>query len=435
MKCQKCQTEDIITSSELNSLICSNCGYVISENFLISENTFTEIAKIGNQYSSFLSSTSQNLIIISRLFTQIINQLHLPKIFFETAKRYYKCSINKNYTKGRSLFKVACVILYTLCRMNKTRHLLIDFSDVFKINLYQLGVAYLQFIKLFQLNIPMADPSLFIKRFCSKLSIDNVDQIALTSMRIVQCMNSQWITEGRNPCGICGAAIYIGLKFHGYNAKLDEISSIVRVTFPIIKMRIEEFEKTPYSKLTKSEFDKGDFACLHIMDPPSFILNRENQKIEEGMNESKKEKQISSIQTKGEDNGNLVTKASSFDTINLYESAINCNRHNNDDEEDISELNEEEKENYIHSDKEYDLRKVIWEEKNKEWLEKQREKELKCLKQKRQRRKIFKGINESKGRCIETIKKSYNTPSDAIFNTNKFQKMGLNKSFINNLFC
>lgn len=425
MKCKLCQCEDIISSSELCSQICSNCGYVISEDFIKAENTFTEIAKIGNQHSSILLTTSKNLGTIIRFFTQIINQLNLPIWFLETAKRYYNCCINKKFTKGRSLIKVACVILYALCKINKTRHLLIDFSDVSKINIYQLGVAYLQFSKLFQLNIPITDPSLFIKRFCSKLRINNVDQVTLTSIKIVQCMKSQWITQGRNPCGICGAAIYIGLKYHGYNVKLEEISSIVRVSVPVIKMRIGEFSQTPYSTLTKTEFDKGDFNNVKIMDPPAYILNKDKHCFNNESKESKKDS--SSMQSKGEDCGNIVTKECSFSSINLYENAIN-NHQQIDEEEDISELKDEEKDNYIYTDKEYDLRKVVWEEKNKEWLEEQNKKEIKYLK-KRQRSKLLETLSNA-----NNTHHSYTTPSEAILKTNKFRKIGLNKSFINNLF-
>lgn len=85
------------------------------------------------------------------------------------AKRFFNLASNKKFIQGRKTRNVIGAILYTVCRIQKTGHLLIDFSDVLQVNLYILGSIYLKLIKILQLNIPLIDPSLYIHRYCAKL--------------------------------------------------------------------------------------------------------------------------------------------------------------------------------------------------------------------------------------------------------------------------
>jgi transcription factor IIIB subunit 2 len=85
------------------------------------------------------------------------------------AKRIFNLASNKKFIQGRKTKNVIGAILYIVCRIQKTGHLLIDFSDILQVNLYVLGSIYLKLIKILQLNIPLIDPSLYIHRFCAKL--------------------------------------------------------------------------------------------------------------------------------------------------------------------------------------------------------------------------------------------------------------------------
>jgi transcription factor IIIB subunit 2 len=87
----------------------------------------------------------------------------------DMAKKYYNLATARRFIQGRKTKHVVAVILYTVCRLQKTRHLLIDFSEILQANLYVLGSIYLKFIRLLQITVPIIDPSLFLKRFCAKL--------------------------------------------------------------------------------------------------------------------------------------------------------------------------------------------------------------------------------------------------------------------------
>lgn len=76
----------------------------------------------------------------------IASKLQLKKIIIEAGQRYFKLAYEKNFIQGRNTSQVSAVCLYIACRKEKTPHLLIDFSDVLKVNVYRLGSIYLDLV-------------------------------------------------------------------------------------------------------------------------------------------------------------------------------------------------------------------------------------------------------------------------------------------------
>lgn len=113
---------------------------------------------------------------------RIANQLLLKPYHIEEAKRLYEtASFKLKFIQGRKTKHVVAVLLYIVCRLEKTPHLLIDFSDILQTNLYILGSIYLKLIKLLDLKIPLIDPSLYIHRFCNRLDFKEKTQIVVNT--------------------------------------------------------------------------------------------------------------------------------------------------------------------------------------------------------------------------------------------------------------
>lgn len=86
--------------------------------------------------------------------------------------------------------------------------MLIDISDITKIDVVTLGHTYLKLGTLLHLqaSIPVLDPSIYIERFASKLNFgEKQSQVVRTTILIVQRMKRDWLHTGRRPNGICGA--------------------------------------------------------------------------------------------------------------------------------------------------------------------------------------------------------------------------------------
>lgn len=212
------------------------------------------------------------------------------------AKRCFSLAADKKFIQGRKTKLIVGVILYSLCRQNRTMHLLIDFCEVLQTNLYVLGSLYLKLIKLLHLSIPQIDPSLFIQRYCNKLKSkfgSNTNQIASTALKILQSMKRNWLHMGRRPSGLCGASILIAAKCHevvGIN--IADVVNVVNLCDETVKKRIIEFSNTPVANnltlnsLNEININNSNNASQAIdnyldslnanigMDPPSYIKNR-----------------------------------------------------------------------------------------------------------------------------------------------------------------
>lgn len=140
--------------------------------------------------------------------------------------RYYKIARNstsnekKSLVQGRDTQIVAAACLYMACRIEKSPHMLIDFADAINEDLFKIADVFNTYksqILLPEHTIPLIDPSLFIEKFCRRLDFgDKFNLVRNTAIRLIQSMNRSWMTMGRRPSGLCGAAIYISAKIHGF---------------------------------------------------------------------------------------------------------------------------------------------------------------------------------------------------------------------------
>jgi transcription factor IIIB subunit 2 len=290
MKCS-CGYDEVVHDSAKGEYTCKNCGKVLEENVVVSEITFAnssvqgKFGKQGQDYTSIkcLMGYSKDakeirLAKVNKQIDQLAANLKLSSYQADAAKRYFKGAHHKNFTKGRHTSYVIAACIYVVCRQEKPPIplLLIDLSDALQTNLYVLGAVYLKFVKLFGLELPLIDPSLFIHRFCAKLEFgDKTNEVSITALRLLQRMKRDWISYGRRPNSLCGAAIYIAAKIHGFKRTTNQIVQSVHVCDETIRKRLEEFKKTSVAGLTREEFERIDLEkdLEGELDPPSFKPN------------------------------------------------------------------------------------------------------------------------------------------------------------------
>lgn len=64
--------------------------------------------------------------------------------------------------------------------------MLIDFSDILQIDVYELGRTYLKLAQELCINIPAMDPCLYVLRFAHKLEFhDKTHEVSMTALRLV----------------------------------------------------------------------------------------------------------------------------------------------------------------------------------------------------------------------------------------------------------
>jgi len=304
MKCIKCGTTDINYDFSEGKIACKFCGFLIEENLSNPEISYE--GKDRGKFSingQFVRNTDGimtgskikcNDLILSgakRKINQLGHSLKVKGAFNDEAFRFFILATQKGVSGGQKLLNLCISSLYAVCRRKKTHHLLIDFADITQIQTNKIGSVFLKFTRSLNINIPVIDPSLYIQRFVSGLQIGNKTQaVAMSALRLIARMKREWVSTGRRPSGLCGAAILLASKMHGIRKNQKEISDIVRIGDVAIRSRLREINKTSIGLLTIDEIDRGggddgsgnsllEFSSAKIQ-PPSMISRIERTKKE-----------------------------------------------------------------------------------------------------------------------------------------------------------
>lgn len=300
MKCPSCDSEDIDYDPARGDASCIECGVVLEQNLIVNEVGFSEDARgrsnvIGThiradgRINSFgaLRGFSREATEITmqhgrRRLGHLVSALKLQSRHTDSALRLFRLAVERNFHKGRKMANVCCACLYVVCRMEKTPHMLLDFSDVLETNLYMLGHTFLKFARLLCIQLPVIDPSLYIHRFADKLEFgDRKHNVAMSALRVIARMQRNWLSEGRRPSGLCGAALMIAAKMHNFHRTQADVARVVRIGNVALKERLMELHKTPTAALTVAQVDEGGGddgkstslrpgTSLEASDPPAF---------------------------------------------------------------------------------------------------------------------------------------------------------------------
>ncbi|KJA27538.1 hypothetical protein HYPSUDRAFT_944631 [Hypholoma sublateritium FD-334 SS-4] len=279
---------------------CVKCGTVIEENTIVNEVAFGETsngaamvqgsfvgqgathARMSGPYGNRGSNESREQTIANagKKIQSIANVMRLSEVVCLAATRLYTLAVEHKFTKGRKSMNVVAVCLYVACRQKETRnYMLIDFSDLLQVNVFELGHTYLQLVQTLNLRLPLVDPSHYISRFAALLEFgDETHKVATDAVRLVQRFDRDWMTRGRRPAGICGAALLLAARMNNFRRSVEEIVQVVKIADTTLKKRLDEFKATPSGALTLADF--RNVWLDEEMDPPAFTKGKEREEAE-----------------------------------------------------------------------------------------------------------------------------------------------------------
>ncbi|KAI0319705.1 hypothetical protein OF83DRAFT_1108926 [Amylostereum chailletii] len=299
--CSDCGGTVIEYDAAAGNGFCVNCGTVVEENTIVNEIAFGETstgaamvqgayvgqgathARMGGPFGNRGNNESREQTIANaqRKIQSIANLLRLSDVVSLAATRLYTLAVEHKFTKGRKSLNVVAVCLYVACRQKETRnYMLIDFSDLLQVNVFELGHTYLQLVQTLNLRLPLVDPSHYISRFAALLEFgDETHKVATDAIRLVQRFDRDWMTKGRRPAGICGACLLLAARMNNFRRSVEEIVQVVKIADTTLRKRLEEFKNTPSGALTLT-----DFRTVWLedeMDPPAFTKGKEKDREEE----------------------------------------------------------------------------------------------------------------------------------------------------------
>lgn len=299
-KCHVCGSDEIDYDPARGDAACVDCGTVVQQSLIVNEVAFQEDARgrsnlVGQHVRADGQGNFSALAGHSRQATEntmsnarfrilpLASQLRLSSRFTDQALRLFRLAVERNFHKGRRVTNLCCACLYTVCRLGRTPHMLIDFADVSQTNLYVLGNTYLKLTRLLNIQLPVIDPSLYMHRFAAKLEYgEKANDVAMTALRITARMQRDWMTHGRRPAGLCGAALITASMMHNFYRSQREVARVVRIGNVVLRNRLRELDRTATATLTAMQIDAGggdDGKCTSLRaetlagdacDPPAF---------------------------------------------------------------------------------------------------------------------------------------------------------------------
>ncbi|KAJ4721340.1 transcription factor IIIB 90 kDa subunit-like [Melia azedarach] len=434
-----------------SQLCCDRCGKVLEDHNFSNEPTFVKNAAGQSQLSGNFVRTIQSEYGASRerLMEKAFDDMRQMKTALDIgesdeivhiAKRFYGIAVARNFTKGRRTEQVQASCLYLACRQKNKPFLLIDFSNYLSINVYELGAVYLQLCQVLYLAdesnvLKQVDPSIFLHKFTDRLLPGGNRKVSDTARDILASMKRDWITTGRKPSGLCGAALYISALTHGLKFSKSDIVKIVHICEATLVKRLIEFENTDSGSLTIEDFmarkkehqgssakltnnglkisgmnevlckhkDTGKpFACglcrscyeefMTISegleggsDPPAFqVAERErmakasaeeNTSSERELDRSyvSKVDKVQSVEPESVGDATKQTATNEGDYPKAPE--VDATYEASDGSDNFSDIDDFEVDGYLHNEEEKKYKKIIWEEMNREYLEEQAAKE------------------------------------------------------------
>lgn len=312
MKCLKCGNNEIDFNFSEGKIFCNFCGFLMEDNIINPDISFDrKNSRKSSINGQFVKNSSQifskrfrfNEIILfnaKRKIIQISNSLKLKASEQDEAFRLFLFATQRGLIQKQILQNLCVSCLYTVCRQKKIPHLLIDFADITQLQIKKIGAVFLKFTRFLNLKIPTVDPSLFVHRFISRLQFGSkTNNIALSSLRLIARMKREWMSTGRRPGGLCGAAILLAARMHGINKTQKEITEIVRIGDIALRSRLREIDKTSMAKLTICEVDRGggddgngntlfEINNGNAQNPPSFFTRSKKKKFSLILNSGKK---------------------------------------------------------------------------------------------------------------------------------------------------
>ncbi|XP_063684076.1 transcription factor IIIB 90 kDa subunit-like [Bolinopsis microptera] len=288
--CKNCGSTQVDEDGAHGYTICMGCGNVLEDQIIVSETQFAEGGS-GRKHMMGALVTDDGSIIggsalpnkfgchknyqrriveeATRVMHCIANRLKLAQQHIDSAVMFYKMALSKRILQGKRKSHVCAACLYIVCRTEHTPHILLDFSEIIRENMFQLLRVYTRLCNALCIKLPAADPCLFISRYAQRLQLgDKSDVICVTAMRLVSRMKRDWMATGRRPSSLCGAALVVSCRLHNCSRQISDIAKIVRNATATITKRLKEFSETPSSKLSIEEFENVDLG--EEEDPPAF---------------------------------------------------------------------------------------------------------------------------------------------------------------------
>ncbi|KAF1947948.1 BRF1-domain-containing protein [Clathrospora elynae] len=301
-----CEAPDV--NSADGSTMCYNCGRVWEEDSIVAEVTFGETAggaaiveggfiNANQRHANSMGGTMRGLggmesreaaayqgkLAIDALAGSL-NQRQAVK---DQAFSWYKLAMNYRFIQGRRMRNVAAVSIYMAARRQPENTLmLIDLAEKIQTNVWALGDTYKAFLEMLKEEDPaqlvgnkaVQEIEPLMLKYCRKLEFgDDSHRVATDAARILKRMSRDWMVQGRQPAGLCGACIIMAARMNNFRRTVREVVYVVKVADSTITSRLYEYKRTQSADLTVNQFREFGQRLKVRTQPPAIWRRAERE--------------------------------------------------------------------------------------------------------------------------------------------------------------
>ncbi|OLS29891.1 MAG: Transcription initiation factor IIB [Candidatus Thorarchaeota archaeon AB_25] len=184
------------------------------------------------------SSQHRNLGIAMSEMERLSSQLGIPRDVRETAALMYRKALTKNLVRGRSIESVVAASVYLACRIHRIPRRLDEVATETNVDRKQIGHAVRLVVSRVNIDVPLASAKDLIPRLSSDLLLEG--RTVKKATEIIKNAEEKFVTIGKDPGGIAGAALYIAGIVEKDRRTQREIANVSRVTEVTIRNRYKE---------------------------------------------------------------------------------------------------------------------------------------------------------------------------------------------------
>jgi len=184
------------------------------------------------------SSQHRNLSIAMNEMQRLSSQLGIPRDVRETAALIYRKALISKLVRGRSIESVVAASIYLACRIHRIPRPLDEIVSETNVDRKKVGYAVRLVVSRVNINVPLPSAKDLIPRLSADLMLDG--RTVKKATEIINHAKEKYVTIGKAPGGIAGAALYIAGILENDRRTQREIANASRVTEVTIRNRYKE---------------------------------------------------------------------------------------------------------------------------------------------------------------------------------------------------
>ena len=184
------------------------------------------------------SSQHRNLSIAMSEMHRLSSQLGIPRDVRETAALLYRKALITKLVRGRSIESVVAASIYLACRIHRIPRPLDEIVAETNVDRKKVGYAVRLVVSRVNVNVPLPSAKDLIPRLSSDLMLEG--RTVKKATEIINQAKERYVTIGKAPGGIAGAALYIAGIIEDDRRTQREIAQASRVTEVTIRNRYKE---------------------------------------------------------------------------------------------------------------------------------------------------------------------------------------------------